>query len=115
MKNIFSLLAVSVVSSGLTIGIYEFYLRPKLGDPQTREVIYKESNPNAYQTANRRPRASRLRVRRFTTRFRSSGTQKLGPVEAPLHRPVKCPIPPPGVGEPFWVSSPMLIDIGQLE
>ena len=55
MKNIFSLLAVSVVSSGLTIGIYEFYLRPKLGDPQTREVIYKESNPNAYQTANRRP------------------------------------------------------------
>lgn len=55
MKNILSLLAISVVSSGITIAVYELYLRKNLDSPEVREIIYKEANPNAHQIANRRP------------------------------------------------------------
>ena len=47
MKNILSLLTVSVISCGFTIGVYELVLKSDTKQNYIKEVIYKESNPNA--------------------------------------------------------------------
>jgi serine protease Do len=60
MKNILSLITIAVVSSGMTVGIYEFVLRKAPATPQVREVIYKDSNPNAYHASNPNRRPSKL-------------------------------------------------------
>ena len=47
MKNILSLLTVSIISCGMTIGVYELVLKSDNKQNYIKEVIYKETNPNA--------------------------------------------------------------------
>jgi len=54
MKNITLAFVVSVVSCGLTIATYEFYIRPQTPH-NVREIIYRDQNPNAKYT--RQPNA----------------------------------------------------------
>ena len=50
MKNFSLAFVVSVVSCGLTIATYEFYLRPTPSH-NVREIIYRDQNPNAKYTS----------------------------------------------------------------
>lgn len=52
MKNILSLLTISVISCGFTIGVYELVLKSDSKQNYIKEVIYKESNPNARYANN---------------------------------------------------------------
>ncbi len=57
MKNIALAFVVSVVSCGLTIATYEFYIRPQTPH-NVREIIYRDQNPNAKYT--RQPNGTEL-------------------------------------------------------
>lgn len=50
MKNLAFAIAISVISSGATIAVYELYIRGS--QPNVREIVYREQNPAARYASN---------------------------------------------------------------